>query len=107
MTTKETLHELIDSLSDEEAAELLARVRREQVAQPGMTDAEKADRAARIARAPWAFTADELAGIEKPKGGKTVLEIFEDAWRNMRPEDLENWPSSDEVDNVVYRLHGE
>ncbi|MCZ2108684.1 MAG: hypothetical protein LC118_03830 [Dehalococcoidia bacterium] len=80
MTTKETLHELIDNLSDEEAAGLLARVRQE-----------------------MARTVPSGVG----ERGKSVLEIFEEAWRNMSREDLEDWPSSDDVDEVVYRLHGD
>lgn len=106
MTTKETLHELIDNLSDEEAAELLAHVRRD-AEREGAKVGEELSKAERMARAPWAFTVEELAGSEKPKGGKSLLEIFEEAWRNIRPEDLENWPSSDNVDEVVYRLHGD
>lgn len=77
VTTKETLHELIDNLSDEEAAELLAHVRR---------DAEREGATQPTSEAFWEFLDSLASGIPE--------------------EELKKLASSDEVDRVVYRLHG-
>ena len=77
MTTKETLHELIDELSDEKAVELLMRVRRAAVEEPGSQPTSELF---------WAFLDGLSIGI---------------------PEDeLKKLAASDEVDRVVYRQHG-
>jgi len=81
VTTKETLHELIDSLSDDEAAELLARV-----STLGLLNDEVDISDAPTSESFWEFV-DALAA-------------------RIPDEELKRLPPSDQIDEVVYRRHG-
>lgn len=81
VTTKETLHELIDSLSDHEAAELLARLS----TLAGPTGREDAGSEA-TSQSFWDYL-DEVSAV-----------IPERELKRLEP--------LDQVDEVVYRRHG-
>lgn len=81
MTTKETLHELIDNLSDEEAAELLARV------------------------SSLTAPTDNVHGAVAPTG-ESFWAFLDEVAAAIPDEELKRLAPSSEVDEVVYRRHG-
>lgn len=98
MSQRESLHRLVDTLSEEEAARWLTKILTDR---RGASEGYLARLEGESDEDFWQRIAPK-SGQAAPGGNRPIWEVIREIMADVPDEEFRNWPSSDDVDRIVY-----